>query len=411
MDIDYTKGRMIVKTWIFQGNPTKFNVDGYLLENQFIWWSIRQAHFAEDIRIGDEVYIWRSDGGNKSSGGVIARSVVVSLPQEYTNDEESLNYWYEDVSGSTYLAVELEVLEVEATNGLNRLELHENEVLSELHILRLRQNTNYLLSEEQGSHLRQLWHTRVPPTQGTVNSSFNLTVEDGKQLEAEFHKAMVEVSKSAKAIGYNPTRFTQLVANEGGYTVAKKLINSASVSDGFNKLWEINRLDLTVEAVILKPEFNALFTNDERLIVKERLAEFGYFINEEPIIWDQGILKVVKADIEAEQIEEGQRTEGKVKYYYGKRYERDSVNRAEAIKHHGLNCMACGFNFGNIYGERGKDFIEVHHLKPLSTLEEAIEINPKTDLIPLCANCHRMVHRRKDDVLGLGELKELLGMN
>ncbi|PGQ44865.1 HNH endonuclease, partial [Bacillus thuringiensis] len=76
------------------------------------------------------------------------------------------------------------------------------------------------------------------------------------------------------------------------------------------------------------------------------------------------------------------------------KYERNIKNRKKAIEIHGLNCYACGFNFEEIYGERGKDFIEIHHIKPLSTLEEAIVIDPETDLVPLCANCHRMVHRR-----------------
>ncbi|WP_255407452.1 HNH endonuclease [Sporosarcina sp. P13] len=78
------------------------------------------------------------------------------------------------------------------------------------------------------------------------------------------------------------------------------------------------------------------------------------------------------------------------------------------MKKFGLNCCVCDFNFEEMYGERGKDFIEVHHVKPLSALKEAAEINPDTDLVPLCANCHRMVHRRKDDVLGIDELKGLI---
>ncbi|WP_186673918.1 EVE domain-containing protein [Sporosarcina sp. BP05] len=61
-----------MNTWIFQGNPTKFNVDDYLLENDYIWWSIRQEHLVSDINLGDEVFIWRSDGANKGSGGAVA---------------------------------------------------------------------------------------------------------------------------------------------------------------------------------------------------------------------------------------------------------------------------------------------------------------------------------------------------
>ncbi|MER2172563.1 MAG: EVE domain-containing protein [Psychrobacillus psychrodurans] len=54
-----------MNTWIFQGNPKKFNVDDYLLDNREIWWSIRQKHIVDKIKIGDEVFIWRSDGTEK----------------------------------------------------------------------------------------------------------------------------------------------------------------------------------------------------------------------------------------------------------------------------------------------------------------------------------------------------------
>lgn len=123
---------------------------------------------------------------------------------------------------------------------------------------------------------------------------------------------------------------------------------------------------------------------------------------------DDSLVDNIILDLEAELIEEGHGIEGAVKHYYGKRYERDSRNRVLAIKKHGLNCYACGFNFEKLYGQRGKDFIEVHHIKPLSTLEEAVEVNPETDLVPLCANCHRMVHRSKDNVLSFEELKQLI---
>lgn len=86
-----------MSTWIFQGNPTRFNVDNYLLENENIWWSIRQVHLAEHIKLGDEVFIWRSDGGNKGRGGIVARTNAITLPQDYTEDDSN-EYWYEDAS-------------------------------------------------------------------------------------------------------------------------------------------------------------------------------------------------------------------------------------------------------------------------------------------------------------------------
>lgn len=116
----------------------------------------------------------------------------------------------------------------------------------------------------------------------------------------------------------------------------------------------------------------------------------------------------IDQDIEAEIFEDGYGVEGRVKYYFGKGYERDSKNRRLAVERHGLNCYVCNFNFEAVYGERGKDYIEIHHIQPLSTLSEVMEVNPETDLVPLCANCHRMIHRRKDNVLSVEELKSIL---
>jgi len=101
------------------------------------------------------------------------------------------------------------------------------------------------------------------------------------------------------------------------------------------------------------------------------------------------------------------RTEGGRNVYISQKVERDVRLRNMAIKFHGTSCMACGFNFYFIYGEWGKDFIEVHHLVPLGGNEVKERItDPTKDLIVLCANCHRMVHRRRNIALTLEELKQ-----
>lgn len=99
--------------------------------------------------------------------------------------------------------------------------------------------------------------------------------------------------------------------------------------------------------------------------------------------------------------------EGSKKLVYTTKYERDPKLREQAIKIHGLSCMACGFNFFETYGEQGRGFIHVHHVKPLFATGECI-INPKTDLVVLCPNCHSMVHRNKNQVLTIDELKNLI---
>lgn len=100
--------------------------------------------------------------------------------------------------------------------------------------------------------------------------------------------------------------------------------------------------------------------------------------------------------------------EGAKKQYYMTRYERSSKNRRAAIRLHGTTCQICGFNFENAYGVLGKDFIEVHHVHPLSSRDEVIEIDPGKDLICLCSNCHSMIHRNPSTVLSPQELKGIL---
>lgn len=79
-----------------------------------------------------------------------------------------------------------------------------------------------------------------------------------------------------------------------------------------------------------------------------------------------------------------------------KRYERNRKLARDAKRALGYNCKICGFNFEDTYGGIGKEFIEAHHLVPLSELRgRKVKLNPKEDFEVLCSNCHRMLHRTK----------------
>lgn len=61
-----------------------------------------------------------------------------------------------------------------------------------------------------------------------------------------------------------------------------------------------------------------------------------------------------------------------------------------------------------MYGDLGEGYTEIHHKKPLHSLEEEVEVNPETDLVPVCSNCHRMLHRRRDRIMTIEELKKII---
>jgi 5-methylcytosine-specific restriction protein A len=73
-------------------------------------------------------------------------------------------------------------------------------------------------------------------------------------------------------------------------------------------------------------------------------------------------------------------------------YERDRRARRECIKHHGATCAVCGFQFGDAYGPVAQGHIHVHHLRPLAAAGGECVVNPVTDLRPVCANCHSVIH-------------------
>lgn len=86
-------------------------------------------------------------------------------------------------------------------------------------------------------------------------------------------------------------------------------------------------------------------------------------------------------------------------------YERDPRARQACLQLHGSFCSICGFDFETTYGEIGKGFIHVHHLRQLSEIGEAYEVDPLRDLMPVCPNCHAMLHKQIP-AYSIEELKE-----
>ena len=103
--------------------------------------------------------------------------------------------------------------------------------------------------------------------------------------------------------------------------------------------------------------------------------------------------------------------EGKKVEIYTTKYERDSRVRRQflATQIKPYKCEVCGMDFESVYGELGKDVIEVHHKKPLSINDNEQEIKPNGEYLAcLCANCHRMIHRKQGSIMTIEELRKLM---
>lgn len=87
-------------------------------------------------------------------------------------------------------------------------------------------------------------------------------------------------------------------------------------------------------------------------------------------------------------------TEGSPELVVQTVYERDPALRAMCIRIHGCDCMICNTSFENTYGDSAVGFIHVHHLEPLGAIGKTHAVDPATDLIPVCPNCHAVIHLR-----------------
>ena len=130
---------------------------------------------------------------------------------------------------------------------------------------------------------------------------------------------------------------------------------------------------------------------------------------------DPSVAKLVEAavkayqedslDVERDDVEPA--IEGARRLVYVNSYERSRTARKEAIRIHGSQCSACEMDFATVYGSDFSGIIHIHHLRPLSEIGENYEVDPRNDLVPVCPNCHAVIHSAKVP-LTIAEVQELL---
>jgi 5-methylcytosine-specific restriction enzyme A len=202
----------------------------------------------------------------------------------------------------------------------------------------------------------------------------------------EFHEVMLGLhQRTGRSTGYWPGRFLNAVRNHGGLAYAKRLLRPGLVSEGFEKLVAASRADLSVEYLALSDPFRHLFTKSELAEARSRLASLG----------PDAFPREAHTDF-PEEVNSGLDTtflEGAVRTVSVNRHERNPRARAACVRHHGARCRVCEVSLGERYGEIGEGFIHVHHLRPLSGPGAKKRVDPRKDLIPVCPNCHSMLHR------------------
>ena len=149
-----------MNAWIFQGNPSIFDVDGYLqVMPGAITWRVKQN--GKEMKVGDTVFIWRSQGADtkEKRSGVIASAEIVSPVSTMLDDPDSHPYWldaseFDTAQPRVWLKLDRVANKKEE---LKRDWLIEDECLRGMLILKQPAGTNFRLTEKEGNRLRKMW--------------------------------------------------------------------------------------------------------------------------------------------------------------------------------------------------------------------------------------------------------------
>ena len=94
--------------------------------------------------------------------------------------------------------------------------------------------------------------------------------------EAEFEDSLWESCRESRTLGYKPIAFEIMLGEQGAVETAHRLLATFEYQDGFRRLWELGRLDLSLECHVLKPRYRSLFAPDELDEARKRLRQLDY---------------------------------------------------------------------------------------------------------------------------------------
>lgn len=208
-----------------------------------------------------------------------------------------------------------------------------------------------------------------------------------------FTERALQIYEDAKTqIGYVAHRFRQKIVRDGGLAAAKYWLRPSKATAGFERLLKHDRLDLSVEAVVLQSPWKEFFTPAELATAQECLAQVGYFTRPNTSSTDSTQISAI----------EGVLTET-MTYVRGRsRQLRDlALKKAEGA------CCVCDVDYSKLLDGKGARVLQVHHRKQLAA-NDTPRLTSLKDLAVVCANCHMLIHMNPKRALAVEALKKML---
>ncbi|MFC1549608.1 HNH endonuclease, partial [Nitrospirota bacterium] len=236
---------------------------------------------------------------------------------------------------------------------------------------------------------------------------------EGKYLDKWSCSAFKQISPGDRAflirLGRNPKGIIG-----SGIVVSEPFLDTHWDAEKANKGNKVHRVEILFDMLSERPLLN------EASLKSGALEKHNWFPQTSGTIIPDDIAKSLEAEwarvtgsefTPTETVDPSTlRREGTKRSRLVTTYERSPEAREDCLEHHGTDCKACGFSFSRRYGSVGDGFIHVHHVIPVSAIKEEYEIDPIADLMPVCPNCHAMIHKRIPPYT-IDELREILRDN
>ena len=387
-------------TWIFQGNPAIFDMDGYLKSTPgAITWLTKQN--TNDICSGDTVFLWRSKGKGESAApsGVVASAEVISDVSLMHGEPESEQYWLDKASANTEeLRVWLKITRVaKSKEVLKREWLLEEPCLKSMLILRRPAGTNFKLASAEGDRLRKMWlragqdWSRSESAAGlwAYNETFGgivsklagspvVRVSDltGRSVSAVYNKLMNfrSLDPRDKRAGMSGAGQTDRTVWLEFFDEKTKILNEQGIRSEFSRIWGVI------------PESGANFLTDD-------VAESEVFGTEVEKLLSCGLDKLMTA-YDQQQKQPKAVNDRKPKTRVGRTtlYDRNPLVVAIAKVRASNKCEVSTCTNDLFINASGSPYCEVHHIVQLSQ-GGADEIE---NVVCLCPAHHREAHYGKN---------------
>lgn len=234
----------------------------------------------------------------------------------------------------------------------------------------------------------------------------NEMVEESFEIGKKFYKNKISLKDGIKVlteIGMNENSAVDYVYNYSNLIQGKLFTRTTNIYGteySLQKIYEENGIDGLQNALLSLSQHIDYYEEKSGSSVKKRKDVYNRYlklINQKP----ERTVYPDEVDSETEY------SEGKTKKVLVNSYERNPIARKKCVEHFGLNCQVCNFNFEEKFGDLGKEFIHVHHKIDIATIGNEYSVNPLTDLIPVCPNCHSMLHKKKP-AYSIEELKIIM---